>query len=135
MGGPRHTESRLIERRRNGRYRSTYTVQLDSPSPTITGQISVDVHYFEDGNVALKSSKPVSISLPAPSPPTASIVAKKIAAAETEQQGELFQAFQRISDNAFKSLRRTLPVTRQKVEWGNIHNYRLGQDIPGGRGR
>ncbi|KAI5299464.1 Mediator of RNA polymerase II transcription subunit 7 [Ascosphaera pollenicola] len=115
----------------NGRYRATYTL---SPSTgEITGTIAVDVHYYEDGNVSLKSSK--SVSLSAGANPTGEGVVRKIAAAEREQEERLNEGFVSLSEGAFKGLRRQLPVTRQKMEGETVGGHRLGQDISGGKGR
>ncbi|PGH33899.1 F-actin-capping protein subunit alpha [[Emmonsia] crescens] len=116
----------------NGRYRAIYTVPIPS-ADTITGTIHINVHYYEDGNVSLNTKKPVSISLPPNS--SADTIIKRIAAAERSQQLELSDAFSRLSEGAFKGLRRQLPITRQKVEWEKVGGYRLGQDISGGKGR
>ncbi|KAL1977343.1 hypothetical protein VTN31DRAFT_202 [Thermomyces dupontii] len=116
----------------NGRWRAIYQIPVSASSTTITGTIKVDVHYYEDGNVALNTKKPISLSVPSL---TASAVMSKISVAEREYQEELNRAFSRLSEDAFKSLRRQLPVTRQKVEWEKVGGYRLGQDIAGGRGR
>ncbi|PGH15037.1 F-actin-capping protein subunit alpha [Helicocarpus griseus UAMH5409] len=113
----------------NGRYRSIYTVPLPS-ADAVTGTIHINVHYYEDGNVSLNTKKPVSISLSPNS--SADAVIKRIAAAERAQQLELSDAFSRLSEGAFKGLRRQLPITRQKVEWEKVGGYRLGQDISGG---
>lgn len=103
-----------------------------SESTTITGNIHVDVHYYEDGNVSLSTNKPINISIPSLS---AEAVVSRIAAAERDYQEELNRAFTRMNEGAFKSLRRQLPVTRQKVDWEKVGGYRLGQDISGGKGR
>ncbi|KAK7204610.1 F-actin-capping protein subunit alpha [Myxozyma melibiosi] len=113
----------------NGRWRSSYVV--DQSSKSITGTIALDVHYYEDGNVRLTTSKPISTSYTS----TAGI-AKAIAAAERGYQEDINREFAGLSDGAFKSLRRQLPVTRSKIEWGkSIGAYRLGQDIGGGRSK
>ncbi|WEW58668.1 F-actin-capping protein subunit alpha [Emydomyces testavorans] len=115
----------------NGRYRAVYHVPVSSPG-TITGKLHVDVHYYEDGNVSLSNTKPVSISIQSTS---ADAIMKRIAAAEREHQAELNEAFSRLAEGAFKGLRRQLPITRQKVEWEKVGGYKLGQDIAGGRGQ
>lgn len=114
----------------NGRWRSVYII--DPSSSSITGTIKVDVHYYEDGNVRLLTSKPVSLN---PASLTAQTVVRDIALAEKKYQEELNRGFTNLSEGAFKGLRRQLPITRQKVEWDKIAGYRLGQDIGGGSSR
>jgi len=115
----------------NGRWRSSYL--LSPSSGTLTGVIKVDVHYYEDGNVRLLTSKDSKLSVG--SDPSASEVVKAIAGAERKYQEELNRGFSGLSEGAFKGLRRQLPVTRQKVEWEKVGGYRVGQDIGGGRAR
>ncbi|KAF7846190.1 hypothetical protein BT93_L4917 [Corymbia citriodora subsp. variegata] len=114
----------------NGRWRSQYLLKPNGSS--MSGSIKVDVHYYEDGNVRLLTSKPVSISL---SSTSASDIIRQIASTEKKYQEDLNRAFTNMNEGAFKGLRRQLPVTRQKVEWDKIGGYRLGQDIGGGRSR
>lgn len=114
----------------NGRWRSLYI--LDPSSSSITGTIKVDVHYYEDGNVRLLTSKPVSLN---PASLAAQTVVRDIALSEKKYQEELNRGFTNLSEGAFKGLRRQLPITRQKVEWDKIAGYRLGQDIGGGSSR
>jgi capping protein alpha len=101
---------------RNGQWRAHY---LFTPSnSSLTGEINIDVHYYEDGNVRLQTSKPITIS-------NTSDAIKEIAKAEKSYQTEVNQAFTRLNEGAFKGLRRQLPVTRQKVEWEKISGYRV----------
>jgi len=81
------------------------------------------VHYYEDGNVRLLTERPISSSL---SSASASELVKQISGIERRYQEELNRGFQNLSENAFKSLRRQLPVTRQKVEWDKIAAYKAG---------
>lgn len=112
----------------NGRWRSSY---LFTPSSsTLTGTIAVDVHYYEDGNVRLLTNKAVNVKVGGSG---AADVVKAIALAEKAYQEDLNKAFGGLAEGAFKSLRRQLPITRQKIEWEKISGYRLGQDIGGGR--
>jgi len=112
----------------NGRWRSTY---IYTPSTKeLTGTIAVDVHYYEDGNVRLVTSKTVSESL---NGGTAADIVKTIALTERKYQEEMNKAFTTLNEGAFKNLRRQLPITRQKIDWDKIGSYRLGQDIGGGR--
>ena len=105
-----------------------------TPGAGLSGTVNVDVHYYEDGNVRLTASK--ALDLPASAArASAPEVLRHIAAAERKYQEELNRGFAALNEGAFKSLRRQLPVTRQKVEWEKIAGYRLGQDIGGGRVR
>lgn len=92
----------------------------------------MDVHYYEDGNVALNTSKPVNATI---SSVSAESIISRIATTERDYQEELNRAFVGMAEGAFKGLRRQLPITRQKVEWEKVGGYRLGQDISGGKGR
>lgn len=98
----------------------------------MSGKIHVDVHYYEDGNVSLNTTKPVKISV---SSLSAEAIVSRIATAERDYQETLNRAFVQMAEEAFKNLRRQLPITRQKVEWEKVGGYRLGQDISGGKGR
>jgi capping protein alpha len=114
----------------NGRWRSSY---LYNPSTsTLTGIIKVDVHYYEDGNVRLLTDKNVEINVKGGG---AGEIVRGIAQVEKRYQEDLNKAFSGLAEGAFKSLRRQLPITRQKIEWEKISGYRLGQDIGGGRAR
>ncbi|KAF2181104.1 F-actin-capping protein-like protein subunit alpha-1 [Zopfia rhizophila CBS 207.26] len=115
----------------NGRWRSQYIFSPSSGS--LTGTIKVDVHYYEDGNVRLLTNKAINVSVGAGA--GASEIVRQIANAEKRYQEDLNKAFGSLSEGAFKSLRRQLPITRQKIEWEKISGYRLGQDIGGGRSR
>ena len=114
----------------NGRWRGTY---LYNPlTSSLTGTIKVNVHYYEDGNVALTTTKKINIDNAGS---TGAEVVRKLAQAERAYQEELNRAFVGMNEQSFKSLRRQLPVTRQKVEWDKVGGYRLGSDIRGGAGR
>lgn len=56
---------------------------------------------------------------------SAADIIKTIAGLEKKYQEELNKAFGALSEGAFKSLRRQLPVTRQKINWDKILTYRV----------
>lgn len=90
------------------------------------------MHYYEDGNVRLLTDRSYTASVPSGS---GSGITKEISVIEKKYQEEVNRAFTGLSEGAFKSLRRQLPVTRQKIEWEKVTSYRLGQDIGGGSSR
>jgi capping protein alpha len=83
----------------------------------------VDVHYYEDGNVRLLTTKPISERVSGGG--NAADVVRQIASMEKKYQEELNLAFTALSEGAFKGLRRQLPITRQKIDWDKISNYRV----------
>ncbi|KAJ5604382.1 subunits of heterodimeric actin filament capping protein Capz [Penicillium lagena] len=105
----------------NGRFRAIYQVPVSSTSTTVTGKIHVDVHYYEDGNVSLNTTKPINVAVPSVS---AESIISRIATAERDYQEDLNRAFVQMAEGAFKNLRRQLPITRQKVEWEKVGGYR-----------
>lgn len=112
----------------NGRLRTLYTYVPSSS--TLGGKLKCDVHYYEDGNVRLTTSKDVSAMNVSGS---AADIMRTIAKVEKAYQEELNTGFDRLSEGEFKSLRRQLPVTRQKVEWEKVGSYRAGKEIGSAR--
>ena len=76
----------------------------------MSGTIKVEVHYYEDGNVRMSTSKKVDVS-----GQNADLVVREIAKAENKFQEELNRGFTSLAEGSFKGLRRQLPVTRQRV--------------------
>ncbi|VVT54650.1 uncharacterized protein SAPINGB_P004182 [Magnusiomyces paraingens] len=112
----------------NGRWRSWYL--LDPASGSISGSVELDIHYFEDGNVRLTTRKEIGFTVADAKDPPA--VVAQIANYESEYQEELNRALVGLNEGPFKALRRQLPVTRSKMNWGSaLGNYRLGKDIGG----
>jgi hypothetical protein len=110
----------------SGRWRTSF---LYSPnSSTLSGTIRVNVHYYEDGNVALttsKSFKDVGVS------GGAEQTIQQVAALEKQTQEQISKLLVGMNETNFKSLRRQLPVTRQKVEWEKVRGYSLGENLRG----
>lgn len=104
----------------NGHWRSIYS--YNPHTNNLKGTLDIDVHYFEDGNVAFKFHKDIEVQ-EAVNP----IVAIK--SQENEIEREMGSSFAALNERDFKSLRRRLPVTRSKINWGKgIGTYRLGKN-------
>ncbi|KAL7418150.1 F-actin-capping protein subunit alpha [Mrakia frigida] len=114
-----------------GRWRSSYSIDLSQSS--FTGTIEVVVHYYEQGNVQLRTTQTPTLTLPSSNASPKDIVAA-IGQAERAAQEGINARLEELADKAFKSLRRALPVTRQKMEWEKVGGYKLGGAI-GGKGR
>lgn len=104
-----------------GCWNSHYRIQ----NGAINGVVTIDVHYYEDGNVRLNFEEEVSQSILGHDD-----IVNAINKIETSLSLKLVHSFNELNEKTFKSLRRLLPVTRSKVNWGSaIGNYRLGSDV------
>jgi capping protein alpha len=98
----------------------------------LEGSVKLCVHFYEDGNVEMKCDCPlqVTISMPTGSlEETGAQIIKAITQAEAEFQQRLNRSYETMSDTTFKALRRILPITRSKVDWMKLPNYKMGSDI------
>ncbi|KAJ7784647.1 F-actin-capping protein subunit alpha [Mycena metata] len=120
-----------------GRWRSSYTIDLNEN--TVRGQVLVNVHYYEQGNVQLSTTHTISLSLPAAivtSSPSSS-ASKILALIENEEgkyQESLNDTYQEMGEKTFKGLRRALPLTRQKLDWDKVLGYKLGAELASSKG-
>ncbi|ODV63100.1 Cap1p [Ascoidea rubescens DSM 1968] len=104
----------------NGSWSSYYV--YSNSMQKLFGKISIDIHYYEDGNVRLKTFKTLNQS----NVSKINII-NSINAFENNFQNFLSLKFLKLNQNGFKSLRRQLPVTRSKIQWGK--GYALGKSV------
>jgi len=116
----------------NGRWRSTWTAVYSPGGGQVSlhGKIQVNVHYYEDGNVQLNTSTEKHITAAGgDATTTASNAIKAIIKAEQAFHGSLDSSYNTMGDTTFKALRRALPITRNKIDWNKIRNYKIGQEM------
>jgi len=91
------------------------------------GHFKIVVHYYEDGNVQLNTDTAQTVKIVEGSPDvTASNALKAIARAEQTYQESLDASYRSMGDTTFKALRRALPITRTRIDWNKIKNYKIG---------
>ncbi|KAF9573308.1 F-actin-capping protein [Mortierella alpina] len=115
----------------NGRWRSVWT--LDTATSEVKGALKCKVHYYEDGNVQLETSKDIEDKLSKSSSDPHTSISKAlmdlIAAAELKYQTALNESYHELAENTFNGLRRALPYTRTKLDWNKILTYRIGAEL------
>lgn len=105
----------------NGQFKAEYVWDGDE----LEGEIVVDVHYFEEGNVRMKSSKSVKHELK-----SVDSLSSVLATVEHEFEAELNETLVKLNEREFKALRRQLPITRQPMMWGKaVAGYKLGKEL------
>jgi len=116
----------------NGRWRSTWQITF-SPTggqATIDGKLQVNVHYYEEGNVQLNNTVEKHLQSAGGDPSaTAANAMKAIIKAEQAFHSALDASYTTMGDTTFKALRRALPITRTKIDWNKIRNYKIGSDL------
>lgn len=106
-----------------GRWKAAYTFE---EAQKARGNIVIDVHYYEEGNVRFKFDEAVEKECDF----SPAAIVRFIQRAEDEVQLRVVNQFTVLNQNYFKNLRRLLPVTKSRINWGAaIGNYKLGTDV------
>ncbi|KAE9421834.1 hypothetical protein Angca_003062, partial [Angiostrongylus cantonensis] len=115
----------------NGRWRSEWKIPVGDGkigAQELIGNVKVQVHYYEDGNVQLFSEKDfnVKIQITSDVDKTAKDILQCIRDEEGKYQHAVQENYASMSDNTFKALRRQLPVIRAKMDWHKASSISFG---------
>eukprot|EP01035_Chromulina_nebulosa_P019792 gene19792-25734_t len=114
----------------SGKWTSTWSVIVSGSTATITGEIKVHAHYFEDGNVQLQTTKPIaaaSISFTSESDLAVAII-NRIKDSEQALFDGLGEMYLNMNEETFRAMRRVMPITRTKMEW-NVNSVRMVKQV------
>jgi capping protein alpha len=96
---------------------------------SITGTIKAFVHFHEEGNIQLITSKQFTHSFESETGRAPVDIVKIFEREENSFQIQLSEVYQKLSESTFRRLRRQLPITRQKMDWSRIGAYSLGNEL------
>jgi len=115
----------------NGRWRSVWTATfVPGKAAQLTGNVRINVHYYEDGNVQLNTNCNKKDTVQAVKPDSfAEALAKAISQHEGDLQNSLEQNYDKMNATTFKALRRALPITATKIAWPKITTYKIGNEV------
>jgi capping protein alpha len=116
----------------NGRWRSVWTCSFrpGGGAAELKGTLRINVHYYEDGNVQLNTNTSKSKQVSGSDPNSLAAAAlKTIAAIEGDFHNALDTSYRTMGETTFKALRRHLPITRKKLEWNKIMQYKIGAEL------
>uniref|UniRef100_A0A7I4FDH0 F-actin-capping protein subunit alpha n=2 Tax=Physcomitrium patens TaxID=3218 RepID=A0A7I4FDH0_PHYPA len=99
-------------------------------SASLEGSITVNAHYFEEGNVQLESSRKFNDTVVLQDGKDAgTLIVNSIEHFESVYLSNLEEQYANLSDRTFKELRRKLPVTRTMFAWDKALQLSLTREI------
>ncbi|KAI9313090.1 F-actin-capping protein subunit alpha [Dichotomocladium elegans] len=113
----------------NGRWRAIWT--YDTQAGDLKGVTKINVHYYEDGNVQLNADRDFASKIPknGDAAKVAKNIVNSIAGFDKGYHTALNDSYSELAENTFKGLRRALPLTRNKLDWNKILNYKIGNEL------
>lgn len=121
----------------NGKWRSEWQLSVHDEKIVLRGGTKVHVHYYEDSNVQLVTKRMFDelelegLSKNSTNEEICESVVKSIKKSETRYQQALRDNYVTMNDTTFKTLRRALPINKQKFNWEAIAQFKIGKEIQG----
>jgi capping protein alpha len=114
----------------SGHWVSTWQVAVSGSSATVTGDVKVHVHYFEDGNLQLQTHKKIEATTFSfqSDRELSDAVVKHIQTQETVLQNGLEEMYNNMNNETFRAMRRVMPITRTKMDW-NVNAVRMVKQV------
>jgi len=113
----------------SGSWRSVYHLSVAKKgSQELKGNIKVQVHYFEDGNVQLHTNFDRTVTVNVGSEDeTGKEVSKALNKVESDFQSNLEEMYVNMHRTTFKSMRRFLPINRMPMTWSSAAHSLAGE--------
>jgi len=113
----------------SGSWRSVYHLNVAKKGATeFKGNVKVQVHYFEDGNVQLHTNYDRATPLTVSSEEeTGKEVGKALQRIESDFQSNLEGMYVNMHHTTFKSMRRFLPINKQPMTWSAAAHSLAGE--------
>ena len=119
----------------SGKWNSVWTISVNAGEAEVAGEIKILAHYFEDGNMQLNTSKPVSakkIGSAGSDADLAKAIVAHITEAESAVQMGLESMYANMGEQTLRAMRRVMPITRNKMEW-NVFSVRMVRQTQAGK--
>lgn len=95
-----------------------------SSSAALAARYEIVVHYYENGNVQMNYAHSEDLPLSVVDTQDSAAIAKTLTRAVEKAEGEIAEGISKqveeLGGDAFRAMRRMLPVTKQKVNWDKV---------------
>jgi len=104
----------------SGSWRAEWNlVMTGATQGQLTGKVTCNVHYFEDGNVQLSDSTDFAKTLDWQGSDVGEVLAAQVKQYEEKFISSMEDIYQTMSESVLNALRRRLPITKTKFDWDN----------------
>lgn len=120
-----HSDNAKMSAFWTGNWTSQATIYPDEEK--IEMSTRVQVHYWEDGNVQMNSTHKSTSKVKKGDKMVESAI-KALADFLLTYHSAVSKAYIQMDTSTFKNLRRKLPITKQKIAWNKLEQYKIGKE-------